>query len=175
MKYVLFLFMLPVIIFSSCSKEMPYEEDFLKSEKAFHNFKQQNNNSYTFVLSTYSWTNFSSETTIHVKNGKIVGRDYIAKQGKWINDKWEFTILEEYIETEGNVNTHINGLTAITLDEVYQKTKNELLKVDGKQNTIYFEAKNNGMISSVGYVPNNCADDCFMGYTISRIVPFTNG
>jgi len=42
-----------------------------------------------------------------------------------------------------------------------------LLKRDNV--TTYFEAKNNGMISSCGYWPNNCADDCFTGVSITLI------
>lgn len=33
----------------------------------------------------------------------------------------------------------------------------------------YFETKNNGLISTCGYVENTCADDCFIDITITRI------
>jgi len=32
-----------------------------------------------------------------------------------------------------------------------------------KRPKVYFEAKNDGLISSEGYVPDNCQDDCFVG------------
>ena len=35
--------------------------------------------------------------------------------------------------------------------------------------TTYLETKNNGMISTCGYVENNCADDCFIGIHINNI------
>lgn len=168
MKHLIFLLILILGLFA-CSKNMPYENEFTKSEKAFEKFKQQNNNSYKFVLYIGSWTNFTSETTIYVQNGKVVKRDYTARQGVWQNDKWNYTTLEEYSETESNINTHVNGPKAVTLDEIYTKAKNELLKVNSKENKIFLETENNGMISSVGYVPNGCQDDCFRGYSISSI------
>ncbi|MDP2414077.1 hypothetical protein [Daejeonella sp.] len=61
------------------------------------------------------------------------------------------------------------GDSTINLDAVYDKAANEWLKADKKQNIIYFEAKNQGMISTSGYVPNGCQDDCFTGIRISNI------
>lgn len=171
MKQILFLTILSVFLFS-CSKDIAYENTLEKSQQAFEKFKQQNDNSYIFVLTTHSWTNYRTETTLYVKNGKVVGRDFIAKKGEWINNQWEFTIMHEFSETQQNLNTHEGVYEAITLDEVYNKAKNELLKVDDKTNIISFETENNGMISNVGYTPKNCADDCFNGYTISSIEPF---
>lgn len=166
----IFLFILTITLFS-CSKNLAYENEFTKSEKTFHQFKRQNNNSYKFVLYNSSWTNTGFETTIYVQNGKVVRKDFLATQGEWKNDKWNYTVLEEYTETEPNINTHVSGPRAITLDEIYAIAKNDLLTVDKKSNTIYFEAKNNGMISSVGYFPIGCQDDCFRGYSISSIEP----
>ena len=66
------------------------------------------------------------------------------------------------------MNTHVNGGTSLTLDEIYEKARTEWL-LKRKDATSYFEAKNDGMISSCGYVNNNCADDCFVGITINLI------
>ncbi len=170
MKQLLFLSFATLFLFS-CNKQVAYEAAFARSERIFNQFKHQSNNSYTFVLTTHSWTNFSSETTLHVKNGKVTGRNYVAKNARHVNGEWQFEIVKQYNETAANINSHTEGFKAITLDEIYDKAKNEILKVDRKANTIYFEAKNNGMISSVGYVPKECADDCFIGYTVSRIEP----
>jgi len=38
-----------------------------------------------------------------------------------------------------------------------------------KDASVYFEAKNNGMISSCGYVQDGCMDDCFNGINIASI------
>ena len=168
----LLLFLILVVSLTGCSKDnIAYENQFIKSEKAFNVFKVENNNSYKFVLHISSWTNFSSETTIYVQNGKVVRRDYIAKQGVWENGRWNFIILEEYTEVENEINTQVKLPKAITLDQIYSEAKNELLKVNSKENTIYFETENEGMISSVGYAPKGCQDDCFKGYNISGIVP----
>jgi hypothetical protein len=76
----------------------------------------------------------------------------------------------EWTEDETQINTHpeSGAADAFTLDQVYEKAKTEwLLKRKGA--TTYFEAKNNGLISSCGYVPDGCQDDCFIGITIASI------
>ena len=61
-----------------------------------------------------------------------------------------------------------NAADALTLDEIYSKAKNEWL-VKRKNVTNYFEAKNDGLISTCGYVEKGCVDDCFAGITIKSI------
>ena len=46
---------------------------------------------------------------------------------------------------------------------------NAWLRMDEDENLIFFEANNKGMISTCGYFPKNCADDCFTGITITEI------
>ncbi|MNJ94146.1 hypothetical protein D3C87_118340 [compost metagenome] len=53
------------------------------------------------------------------------------------------------------------------LDQVYEKAKK--IGYKKKRPKIYFEAKNNGLISSEGCVPDSCQNDCFVGINISKI------
>ncbi|SCW47000.1 hypothetical protein [Mucilaginibacter sp. NFR10] len=78
-------------------------------------------------------------------------------------------IREQWHEDKNSLNQHDAGAASITLDQVYQKAKNEWLSTDKKKNTIYFETNNNGMISNASYVPNGCQDDCSTGISISEI------
>jgi hypothetical protein len=76
-----------------------------------------------------------------------------------------------WTENENEINTHREmAAAAITLDEVYEKARTEWL-IKRKDVNVYFETKNNGMISSCGYVNKGCMDDCFNGIRIAYIQP----
>lgn len=150
-----------------CKKEaIEYRKEFDKSFKTWIDFKVSASNNYKYQLVTNSWTGFSTQTTITVKGGKVIQRAYIAKTVKQPGNV--ITIHEEWVESEQELNSHKNYGAILTLDEIYEKAKTELLikRDDGE---ISFESKNNGMISSCGFVPKNCADDCFSGFRISFI------
>ncbi|MCW3466995.1 hypothetical protein [Chitinophaga nivalis] len=163
----LILFLLTGIVLTSCKKDkIAYQNDFNKSFDAWINFKASAGNAYRYGIQSSSWTGHSSVTTITVKGGKIVQRSYIAK-GIHPTTK-EIVILAEWKEEGSQLGTHDAGYPLRTLDEIYQEAKDNWLQKRDNADT-YFEAKNNGMISSCGYVENNCADDCFMGISISFI------
>lgn len=164
MKRIFIILFCIAFILPSCEKNL-HQNEFDKSYKAWLDFKTKSDNSYQYVTTTSSWTGYKTETTITVSKGKIIGRNYKA----WSFDKntQQHTIAAEWTENADNVNTH--DPKSMTLEEVYSKAKNEWLKMDPKENNIYFENNNNGMISSCGYVPKNCADDCFMGINIKSI------
>lgn len=165
MKYLISLFLLTAI-FSSCKKDA-LQSDFDSSKKVWLDFKKSANNNYSYTVTSGSWAGFGDSTIISVVNGTVSGRKYASYT---INGQTgQKTPRESWTETKSDLNTHQNGAQTLNLDAVYEKAANEWLKADKKQNTIYFEAKNQGMISSCGYVPNGCQDDCFNGITISNI------
>ena len=79
------------------------------------------------------------------------------------------TVRDSWIETIASLNTHPQGAATPNMDVVYEKAAKEWLSADPKQNMIYFEVKNRGMISTCGYVKKGCMDDCFTGIKISNI------
>ena len=167
-SYPFFLLMLAGLLFASCKKDkIAYDNQFDRSYRTFKDFKASSGNSYRFTVASGSWTGASNETTITVKNGKPVGRSYVARR---IIDYTNNTagIYEQWTEDETNLNTHDWGFKLLTLDGVYQKAKTDWL-LKRKDADTYFEVKNSGMISSCGYVPHGCADDCFRGVTIRLI------
>jgi hypothetical protein len=163
------MFILMISLMSSCEKvDIDFEDDFEKSEKAWMAFKSSSGNSYEYVVSFSSWTGTSSETTITVLNGKINKRVFRYTVTENLPENFPEEELE-WVENENEINTHANsGTTALTLDEVYRKAKNEWLLKDDNIKT-YFEAKNDGLISTCGYVEDGCVDDCFTGIRISYI------
>ncbi len=76
----------------------------------------------------------------------------------------------EWQEEGGALGTHqyTGAAEVLTLDEVFDKAANDWL-VKNEDRQTYFEAKNNGMISLCGYVPEGCQDDCFTGIRIASI------
>ncbi len=167
MKYFLIFGTAFLLLCQSCKKESFYGEDEYKaSYNTWLRFKKESNNSYVYTTTWSSWTGFYGRMIITVKGGKIIARDYKVT-GADENDRSVTKIYEEWQEDEATVNSHPGA--SQTLDEVYTTAKNEWLKVNEKENLIYFEAKNDGMISSCGYVPIGCADDCFIGITITEI------
>jgi hypothetical protein len=112
-----------------------------------------------------SWAGFATRTTITVEKGKIVERHF-----KYTTVPTSTTIPPtalEWTENENEINNHPES-PALTLDEVYDKARNEWL-LKRKSAKTYFEAKNNGLISSCGYVEDGCQDDCFIGIYIDSI------
>jgi hypothetical protein len=167
MKSTLYYLLPLLLIFSACKKDsIEHSKDFDVSYIAWLNFKASANNSYQYQVTTISLTGYSTNTTITIKAGKVTKRTYVAKTIKQPGNL--VTIHKEWVENENELNTHDSAAPILTLDEIYAKAKTDLLlkRSDAK---VYFEAENNGMISSCGYVQSNCADDCFNGINIAFI------
>ena len=161
------LFVLTTFLLS-CKKQ-PFENEYENSLSAWMNFKKETNNSYKYTQVWYSWTGHSSEIMVTVRDGKIVARSYKAI-GPDMENGEVIKTYAEWSEDETTLNSHSESTGAsLTLDEIYLKARNEWLNVSRDENEISFETKNNGMISSCGYVSKECADECFRGITIKEI------
>jgi len=174
-KIYFITFLLISTLISSCSSDdaLDYQNDFENSKKAWVDFKDSSNNSYKYVVlggsvfTTYGW-----ETTITVSNGAIIERDF-----RYTSGAEHFIPVDqlEWTENENEINSseheYTSATTALTLDEIYYKAKQEWL-IKRKDATTYFESENNGLISTCGYTKKNCLDDCFIGITIKSIVAF---
>ncbi len=158
------------LLFASCKKDkVSYNSELRKSLFVWKAFKANSDNSYRYTVATSSWIGISSETTITVNNGVVTKRDYIQRQRVESPSGQPSTIVaEEWQETGSSLNTHNYGAATVTLDEIYKLAREEWLK-ERENVWYYFETKNNGMISTAGYFPENCADDCFVGITITSI------
>lgn len=168
--YILSLFTLILMLLTSCKKDEGVKGDFNASFKAWKKFKSSVNNSYQYTVVSGSWTGFGNETTIDVKNGKVIQRTYTATTMDGATGVKK--IVEQWTEDLTTLNVHNNGAAALTLDEIYMKAETEWL-VNIKNADTYLETKNQGMISMAGYVPKGCMDDCFTGITISSIRSIT--
>ena len=162
-----FLF-LSATLFLCCKKSIEHSNDFEKSQHTWEGFKNASRNSYRYIVVQSSWTGFSSQTTITVTSGKVTRRSYkmAPPPGNTVNIPAGDL---EWTENENEINIHLqSGAAPLTLDQIYDKAKTDWL-LKRKDATTYFEAKNNGLISSCGYVMDGCQDDCFTGINISDI------
>ena len=156
------------LIFFSC-KKMEYANSFEKSYQEWLSFKNGSGNSYRYKVLRSSWIGLSWQTDITVSGGKVIQRSYkvIPTNGAVV----DIPVGErEWIENGDEVNAHENtpAANAVTLDQIYEEARNNWLK-KRSNSTTYFEAKNNGLISSCGYSDNDCTDDCFNGINIISI------
>lgn len=153
----------------SCSSDddLNYQSDFIDSQNAWLHFKELSNNSYKYVVSGGSvFTTYGWETAITVSNGKIIQRQFAFTGNPQNIPDGEL----EWIENEKEINSHTasNAAEALTLDQIYSIAEKEWL-IKRKNTTSYFKSKNDGLISTCGYVKNECMDDCFFGITIKSI------
>mgnify|MGYP007043344030 CR=1 FL=1 len=161
------LLLFGLTLFFSC--QSGNEEQMNKLENSAKNWgllKVENNDSYRYEVTGVSWTGLNWVTAITVEGGQIVSREY--ERFSYSNDGAK-EIKENYMETGDKLGTHVNGAKLLTLDELYDVCKQEYLRVDPERNTILFTTFDNGLVSSCGYVPKGCADDCFQGFTLRVI------
>lgn len=168
---LLFTLLFITTLFVSCEKsDFNYQSNFEKSYKEWVKFKETSGNSYRYQISGGSWVGMGWQTDITVSEGKVVQRHFkLSFPVGWTGsmpdaDKMEWT------ENENEINSHEpnSAAEAVTLDVIYEKARTNWLKKRGNAKT-YFEAKNNGLISSCGYVEDGCQDDCFNGINITSI------
>lgn len=167
MKKLLFILLIGFIFYSCDNEDFAHEDNYKKSHKAWLNFKAESNDSYKYIVQSSSWTGLQSETSITVLNGTVTQRYYKLVQA----EEGEISeVLEEWTESEEEIGAHkeTGAFGALTLDKVYEKAQQDWLQ-KRKGSSTYFETKNEGMISLCGYVPDNCADDCFTGIYITKI------
>ncbi|WP_163707723.1 hypothetical protein [Mangrovibacterium lignilyticum] len=167
---VLFLFIL--FAFVSCEEDsntltsikgdsgITYDESYSQWQK----LKAQNGNSYTYTLSFTSWTGYGSATTLTIEDGLVAERSYVSYEMKYPEN--EMVVLESYTETGDDLGSHDKGVPLFNIDDLYDTCASDYLVVDEANNTLYFNTDPTGIMNTCGYVPDNCADDCYVGINI---------
>lgn len=194
-----FLVLLAVVLFGACEKStIEHENAFERSYHTWLKFRESSGNNYRYEVSGATWAGSSWSTTITVRDGNVVQRDFhylVFNELRMPEDGWKAMPLEEFLQTLGfsptdlaeqeleNFHDNLQWTETAselgfheqtpasrirTLDEIYETAQNEWLK-KRRDAKIYFEATNNGLISSAGFVPNDCMDDCFSGISIRMI------
>lgn len=135
-----------------------------KSNATWSELKQEKGNSYNYQVSFSSWTGFTTATTLTVEKGKVIQRRY---EEYVLTETGEKDISDAYTETKDLLGSNEKGAEVLTIDELYGACASEYLAVDEKENSLFFDTQDNGIMRLCGYNPNDCADDCFKGVRIS--------
>lgn len=147
--------------------EEPNKISYEESLSKWIELKRNNGNSYIYQTTFISWVGFGNTTELKIIENKVVARNYRAFT---INSQTqEHITTATYSENENNLGSHNEGVLPRTIDELYTTCANEYLVVDPNENQIFFKANNDGLMIQCGFVPDNCADDCFKGITIDFI------
>lgn len=185
----------------ACTKsEFEYQGDYERSYQVWQDFKRSSNNTYYYAVTRSTWAGSTWQTTITVDQGKVsrrsfhysVFQSYVMPTSGWTIQQAQdivnasstpetpYPLTPEDLlktlswteENESEIGSHkaSNAANPATLDEIYALAK-EVWLVKRPDASISFEAENNGLISSAGYVPQGCVDDCFFGITITAIEP----
>ena len=167
------LFLLSVVAFILVSCESiitKNKEAFNSSQRQWELLKKMNGNSYTYITSFGSWTGYSTKTTIHVENDIIASRECVVTFYNYENEALSIDTIEHYIESAHEIGTHDIGANPLTVDELYDTCVKEYLNVSTKNNTIFLETNEDGLLNLCGFVPDNCVDDCYRGIRIDTIM-----
>ncbi|OWW23174.1 hypothetical protein B4Q04_22060 [Zobellia sp. OII3] len=165
-----FLVLLIIMNFSfSCEKDdLEHKNEFEISRNVWLDFKESANNSYKYKAVGGSFNGSAWETTLTVSDGKLIERHFRYTSTEGLSENIPEENLE-WTENDTEIGTHVfAGAEALTLNEVYEKAEKEWL-IQRENSKTYFEAENNGLISTCGFVEDGCQDDCFVGITISSI------
>lgn len=144
-----------------------HEKEYNLSLEQWEKEKKAHNNSYQYTLFfENSMGTFKFETTIFVKNGIVYAREKEAFLRNSETQKMELDKAQSWKETKEQLGTHdkYSGFPK-TMNELYEDC-DRALRVDPNSNDIIFRMDNNQLLSSCGYTPEACADDCFKGVTI---------
>ncbi len=166
-KLITFCAIAALFMIASC-KQINYADEFETSYIAWQKFKKEKNNNYSYSVKTSSFSGYATNTTLTVENGNVTKRNFTATMSDVSSSSSQGIVKETWLEEGSSLNTHKNGAPIRTLEEVYSEAKNNWLKKRINAQT-YFEAKNQGMISTAGYVEKGCMDDCFVGIYITGI------
>ncbi len=136
-----------------------------ESLSKWNELKTVNGNSYIYQTTSLSWAGFESTTEVKVVEGEV--RYRVFQETKTDQQTGESEITYAYTENENALGNHERGAAPLTIDELYNSCASEYLAVDELNNTIYFEAEVNGLMTLCGFLPNDCVDDCNQDISIN--------
>ncbi len=188
---------------SGCSKEEDELGELERSHQVWLQFKEANQNSYSYVTRGDSWAGgYSWETQLLIREGKVAARHFyftrfmgISRPEEGWNEENRQQILRkldvspeefrekytrsleeelEWTELDNEIGVH----TTTPASQAWTLDQiyvwaRHLMRKDPQAGRLYLETENQGMISLCGYVPVGCADACFEGIRIHRIRSLT--
>ena len=132
------------------------QKQLAKSLETWQQLKAQNGDDYRYEVSAASVFGPSYDTTLTVQADKVVQRDLAITE---IDDEGNTTVLESWSETGDALGTHGAGAELFTVDERYDRCKDDVLSQNPVTHDIYLEFQGNDVLRSCSYVPKGAAYD----------------
>jgi hypothetical protein len=166
-KFKIFFCIFVVVLQCACNgkgsedvKAIFHAGEYNASLQAWGEMKSQKDSYYKYTRNFRSWVGSGSSTQIYVNNNVVVKREYLGY------DSDEVT-TEEWTEENTELGNHAIGAALLTIDEIYERCKKEILSESDSNYKVYYSTNESGLISSCTKIHQYCADDCSIGFGVS--------
>ncbi|MCH2181063.1 MAG: protease inhibitor I42 family protein [Mariniblastus sp.] len=133
-------------------------EKVLTSQKKWEKTKQECDGDYSYLVQWSSFAGFGTETTILVKDNRVVGREFKTLKltdGPTPPDQKQ----EAWTETLKDLGSHERGAPPKTLDELYREARQVAGRNLSKNERRFLKFDNNGLLLQCYIVDTRIADD----------------
>jgi hypothetical protein len=158
---------LTVLAIAGCGIEQ--QDHLAESRATWRELADGSGDTYSYLVSTYSWTGYQSLTALQFESGVGTYR-LLESNGVSFQPGSTAPLVLEWEERGADVGSHLNGAAVATVDQLYDRCAKEVLSQDRNQNTITLEFDNRGILGVCTYRPTNCADDCTIGVWIENLM-----
>lgn len=140
------------------------EERLAESLSAWMELKAADDGTYQYSRSNSSFSGYRNRTTFLVENDVVVRRSFEETDPDGaVSDSF----VEEGAEVGSNEGTGADP--ALTIEELYEICRDEVLTQDPERNIIELRLRDDGILEYCFYVPRDCADDCAEGVEIENL------
>lgn len=138
------------------SEATPQQKQLAKSLETWNALKAEQGNHYRYEVSAGSVFGPGYDTTLTVQEGVVVQRDLATSE---IDDEGNVTTTQVWSETGAALGSHDEGAELITIDERYNRCRNDVLSRNSLNNDVTLEFQDKGVLASCYAIPKNVAYD----------------
>jgi hypothetical protein len=138
-----------------------------KSRIAWRDLAAMHDDTYSYEVSTSSFTGYQTLTTLQFETGSATFRRF--ESAAPLATGLPGPLVVQWEERGTEVGSHTGSPPPDTIDTLYDRCARDVLAQDPNRNTIVLYLDEAGILKSCIYVPDNCADDCNMGVWLSHL------
>ena len=121
---------------------------------------------YGYTRQFESFAGFGFITSFEVVSDQVTMRSYEAYDVDEFGDR---VTTDTWTETGSELGSHEVGHPLLTIDQIYEQCRDDVLTRDPSENTLILSFHENGILRTCHYVPNDCLDDCSFGVDIASL------
>jgi hypothetical protein len=118
---------------------------------------------YHYASTSSSVFGSSSVTLVEITNDQPTRRSFV---GHGYGSGADAAATTTWDETGAAIDTHPEGAPALTVEQLFASCADSQAR-DPAQNQLFLAFNQIGVPVMCGFIPANCVDDCYMGYTLS--------